>query len=81
MKEKLIKVLLDSIDLEKLAVGLVEEVLEQAIKDAVAKTATPIDDAVVAMILPALNPALEALIKKEVDALKASLQPVHAPVA
>jgi len=76
MKAALIKVLLESIDLEKLAIGLVESVLEQAIKDAVAKTATPIDDAVIAMLLPALNPSLEALIKKEVDSLKASIQPI-----
>jgi len=73
MKKDLIKLLVESIDLEKLILGVVEGIGEQALKDAVAKSATPIDDAVVAMILPALNPALEDLVKKEVEALKASL--------
>jgi len=73
MKKDLVKLLVECIDLEKLVIGLVKDLGEEALKEAVAKTATPIDDAAVAMILPALNPALEALIKKEVEALKASL--------
>ena len=73
MKADLVKLLLDSVDLEKLALGLIEGIGEQALKDAVAKSATPIDDALVAMILPALNPALEELVKKQVADLKAKL--------
>lgn len=73
MKEKLLKLLVESIDLEKLALGLVEEIGEQALKDAAAKSATPIDDAVLAVLLPALNPAIEALVKAKVAELKASI--------
>ena len=73
MGKDLVKLLIDCIDLEKLVLGLVEGIGEKALKDVVAKSATPIDDAVVAVILPALNPALEALIKSEIAKLKASL--------
>lgn len=71
MKQDLLKLLFDCVDLEKLVLGLVEGLGEQALKDAVAKSATPIDDAVVAVLLPALNPALESLVKAQVEALKA----------
>ena len=73
MGKDLVKLLVECIDLEKLVLGLVEGIGEKALKDVVAKSATPIDDAVVAVILPALNPALEALIKSEIAKLKASL--------
>jgi hypothetical protein len=73
MKLELIKLVVDCIDLEKLVIGLVKDIGEQALKDAVAKTATPLDDAAVAMILPAINPALESLIKAKVAELKLSL--------
>lgn len=73
MKAELVKLLLDCIDLEKLVLGLVEGIGEKALKDAAAKSASPIDDTVVAMILPALNPALESLIKAKIAELKVSL--------
>lgn len=73
MNKDLMKLLVDCIDLEKLAIGLVEGIAEQALKDAVAKTASPLDDAAVAMVLPALNPAMETLIKKQIADLKAKL--------
>jgi hypothetical protein len=73
MKAELVKLLVESIDLEKLVIGLIEGVGEQALKDVVAKSVTPLDDAAVAMILPALNPAIESLIKAKVAELKASL--------
>jgi activator of 2-hydroxyglutaryl-CoA dehydratase len=73
MQKDLVKLLAECIDMEKLAIGLVEGIAEQALKDAVAKSATPIDDAVVAMILPALNPAMEDLIKKQIADLKAKI--------
>lgn len=70
---KLLKLLLESIDLEKLILGLVEGVGEELLKEAAAKSATPIDDAVLAMLLPAINPALEAIVKSQVEKLKASI--------
>ena len=73
MKNELVKLLIESIDLEKLALGLVKDIAEVALKEAVAKSSTPIDDAVVAILLPALNPAIEALIKAKVAELKLEL--------
>jgi len=73
MKDQLIKLLLESIDLEKLVIGLVKDVGEKALVEAAAKSPTPIDDAVLAMLLPALNPALEAMIKAKIAELKASI--------
>lgn len=72
MKNELLKLALDSIDLEKLIIGSIK-IAEKVAQDAAAKTPNPVDDAVEAIVFPAINPALEALIKKEVDALKASI--------
>ena len=70
---ELLKLLIESIDLEKLVIGLVEGIGEQALKDIALKSSTPIDDAVLAVLIPALNPALEALVKTKVAELKASV--------
>jgi hypothetical protein len=53
------KLLIECVDLEKLVLGLVEGIAEEALKEVAAKSSTPIDDAVLAVLLPALNPALE----------------------
>jgi hypothetical protein len=68
------KLVLECIDLEKLAIGLVEGIGEEALKEVVAKSATPIDDAIVAMLLPAMNPVIEAMVKAKVAAIKAKAQ-------
>jgi hypothetical protein len=73
MKDELLKLLVESIDLEKLVLGLVEGIGEKALLEAVAKSENKIDDAVVALILPAIKPSLEALIKAKVAELKASI--------
>jgi hypothetical protein len=74
MKKVLLALLLSCIDLEKLVIGLVEGVGEEALKEAAAKTATPLDDAALAILLPAINPAMETIVKAKVAALKASVE-------
>lgn len=73
MKNEILHLLVDCIDLEKLALGLVKDIGEKALKEIAAKTATPIDDGVLAVLLPALNPALEQIIKEKVAELKAEI--------
>lgn len=73
MKQELLKLLVESIDLEKLAIGLIEQIGEEALKEAAKKSPTPIDDAVLALILPAINPAIEELVKKKIAELKAQV--------
>jgi len=73
MEKELLKLLLDCIDLEKLVLGLVEGIGEEALKDLAKKSATPIDDSVLAILLPAINPALEVLVKAKIAELKAVL--------
>ena len=68
-KEILKKALL-AIDLEKLADVLIDDVIEAAIMEAVAKSENKIDDAVVAMLLP----LVKAEAKKALHKLIAELQ-------
>jgi hypothetical protein len=68
--KEVLKLVVDCIDLEKLVIGLVEGVGEKALMEVVKKTATPIDDAVLAVLLPTINPTIEALIKEKVAELK-----------
>lgn len=65
------KVLLDCIDLEKLAAELIELGLEPALKKVVADSSNLVDDAVLAMVYPPLKLELHKLIAAEVAKLKA----------
>lgn len=65
------KVLLNSIDLEKLIDGLIVEGLEPAFKKIVADSDNLIDDAVFAMVYPPLKVAIQKLVAAEVAKLKA----------
>jgi hypothetical protein len=78
MKEELFALVFDSINIEKLIIGSIH-LGEKLAMQAAAKTATPIDDAIEAIAFPAINPALEALVKVKVAELKASL--LSAPIA
>lgn len=68
LKKPLLNVVKESvqvkINLKGLAHGLVDECLEPALKEVVAKTTNTLDDAAMAMIYP----TLEAELKKLVDA-------------
>ena len=65
------KILLDCIDLEKLAAELIELGLEPALKKVVADSSNLVDDAILAMVYPPLKLELHKLIAAEVAKLKA----------
>jgi hypothetical protein len=65
------KVLLDSIDLEKLVAGLLVEGLEPALKKVVEDSSNPVDDAIFAMVYPPLKNEIQRLVAAEVAKLKA----------
>jgi hypothetical protein len=71
MKVDLKKLVLDSVDLEKLAFGVIDEVLEKALNEVVAKSENKIDDAVAAMIYPILEVEIKKFISAKVAELKA----------
>jgi len=71
MKVNVKKLVLDSIDLEKLSFAVLDEVLEPALKEAVAKSATQLDDAAVALLYPVIEAEVKKLISAKVAELKA----------
>lgn len=71
--EALKKVAIEAIDLEKLAFGIIDQVLEPALDNLVAKSENKIDDAVKALVYGPLEVELKQLIAKEVAKLKAKI--------
>ena len=71
MKVNVKKLVLDSVDLEKLSFAVLDEVLEPALKEAVAKSATQLDDAAVALLYPVIEAEVKKLISAKVAELKA----------
>lgn len=67
MKKELLNVLVKSIDLKVMANGLLDEVLEEALKKVVADTSNPIDDMVMATLWPVLEKEVKALIEEKLD--------------
>lgn len=67
MKDELIKVVASSIDLKKLAYGLVDEVAEEALKKVVADSSNPFDDMLMASVYPVLEKELKKLIDEKLD--------------
>jgi len=65
------KVLLDCIDLEKLAAELIELGIEPALKKVVADSSNLVDDAIFAMVLPPLKLELHKIVAAKVAELKA----------
>jgi len=66
--------LIASIDLKGLANGLVDEVLEEALKKIVADSSNTVDD----MLMAAIYPVLEAELKKVIEA-KLDLEKILMP--
>jgi hypothetical protein len=74
MKKSLLVLLISCIDVEKLALGLIEGIGEEELKKLVAKTATPVDDAILPVVLSVLNPVIEELIKTNAAKLKSLVE-------
>lgn len=70
MKEKLLKVLLASIDLKALANGIVDEVIQEALEKVVKDSANTIDDTLMPLIWPLLEKEVKKLIDENLDLSK-----------
>lgn len=71
MKVDIKKIVLESIDLEKLAFAIIDEALEPAIKEAVLKSENKIDDSVVALLYPIIEAEVKKIISAKIADLKA----------
>lgn len=70
VKKVLLQSVAEAIDLQKLADSIVDNVLEEAIKKAVAKSATPIDDMAFAALWPILEKEVKDAIEEKLDLKK-----------
>ena len=71
MKVDIKKIVLESIDLEKLAFAIIDEALEPAIKEAVLKSENKIDDSVVALLYPIIEAEVKKISAAKIAELKA----------
>ena len=67
MKTELLKLLVENINLKGLANGIIDEVIEVALKKVVADSSNPIDDVVMASLWPLLEKELKKLIDENLD--------------
>lgn len=74
MKNQILKLVLESIDFDKLAVGLIDNVLDEALQKVVDDSANPFDNAAKAYLYPLISEQLKTLIAKEIVELKAKVQ-------
>ena len=70
MKEELLKLLIESIDLKKLAKGIVNDVVKDALDKVVADSNNTIDDTLMPILWPLLAKEVNELIEKELDLTK-----------
>lgn len=70
IKKAALEIVVESIDLKKLATGIVDQVLEEAIKNAVAKSENKIDDVVAPMLWPLIEKEVKQLIEDKLDLRK-----------
>lgn len=79
MKKELVEVVLGSISLEKLANGVIDEVLEPALKAVVLKSENKFDDMIMMSLYPLLEKEIKSLIADQVLKLENKLKEVSAP--
>jgi hypothetical protein len=70
MKKELMKTLVECIDLKKLANGIVDDVIEEALKKVVADSANTVDDMAVAALWPLVEIEVKKLIEEKLDLSK-----------
>ena len=70
MKVDVKKIILESIDLEKLSFAIIDEALEPALKEAVLKSENKIDDSVMALLYPVIEVELKKIISEKIAELK-----------
>ena len=79
MKKELVEVVLGSISLEKLANGVIDEVLEPALKAVVLKSENKFDDMIMMSLYPLLEKEIKTLIAEQVLKLETKLKEATAP--
>ena len=67
--ETLKTVLLENVNVEGIAFGVIDEVLEEALKEVVADMDNPLTDVLMASIYPPLELAIKAIITKKLVGL------------
>lgn len=67
MKEELLKILINNINLKGIATDLIDNVIEEALKKVVADTATTFDDMAMAALYPVLEVEIKKLIEEHLD--------------
>lgn len=73
--KKLIKtVVMENINLEGMAGSLLDNVVEEALKNAVEKSSTKLDDMAFQALWPKLEVEIKELVAKKIAELKASLE-------
>jgi hypothetical protein len=72
--KEVLSLVVSCIDIEKLVIGLIEGIGEEALREVVLKSPTLFDDMAFEMICKQFNPVMESLIKKKIESLKASLE-------
>ena len=70
MKEKILKLILDSVDFDKLSIGLIDNILDEALQKVVDNSKNPFDNAAKAYLYPLLSEEVKKLISKEIEELK-----------
>lgn len=70
LKDKALSLLVDSIDLQKLAKGLITDVIEDALQELVDDTTNPYDNMVKASLYPLLEEKILEAIDKKLDLRK-----------
>lgn len=68
--KKLAEIALESIDLEKLAFAVIDEVIEEAIDKVVADSSNPYDDSIKSLLWPLVEKEVKDLLSKKIAELK-----------
>lgn len=67
MKEKLVKILLENVNVSGIAFALIDDVLEEALQKVVDDSTNTVDDMLMAAIYPILEKELKELLQKKID--------------
>lgn len=70
MKKELLEVLVKSVDLKKLANGIIDEVIEEALKKVVADSKNTFDDMAMGALWPVLEVEVKKLVEEKLDLAK-----------
>ena len=67
--EKVKSILIENINLNGIAVSIIDEVLEEALNKVVSDSSNPFDDMLMASVYPVLEKELKSLIEEKLSAI------------